>query len=323
LILALRWSRMTGGFRKKKLIENQKLISKPGGKIQMKDFNVKKYVFGDLTVGAASEIGPRILFLSHAGSPEVNMMGVLPGAGVETPDGFWKIFGGHRLWTSPEAMPRSYSLDGARVVVEEQGNTVRITGREEKDNFVQKIIEISPHGEGARVRHIIRNTGRWPIKAACWALSVMARGGFGIVPVKPKKTDEAGLIPDRLLSLWPYTRLSDERLIFDGDFIFLKQTPGAAGPVKIGVKANPPLAGYWVGGNLFLKKFSRFSADYPDYGCDVELYSCGDFFELETLGPLSIIDPGRSIEHDEFWSVIPAGHMEPSACSAGPALGNI
>ena len=59
---------------------------------------------------------------------------------------------------------------------------------------------------------------------------------------------------------------------------------------------------------------SRARADYPDYGCDVE---------LETLGPLTIIDPGRSIEHDEFWSVIPAGSLEPSARSAGLALENI
>ncbi len=289
----------------------------------MEEFNVKKYFFGDLTIGVASEIGPRILFLSHSDSPDVNMMGVLPEAGVETPDGFWKIFGGHRLWSSPESMPRSYSQDGAPVLVEEQGGIVRITGREEKDNSVQKIIEISSYGKGARVRHIIRNTGRWPIKAACWALSVMARGGFGIVPVKPREADEDGLMPDRLLSLWPYTRLSDERLIFDGDFIFLKQTPGASGPVKIGVSANPSLAGYWVGGNLFVKKFARAREDYPDYGCDVELYTCGDFFELETLGPLSIIDPGQSIGHDEFWSVIPAGPMEPSARSAGLALENI
>ena len=85
----------------------------------MEHYGIKKYCFGDIILGIPSEIGPRVLFLSSAENPEKNMFGVLPEAGVETSEGFWRIFGGHRLWTSPEAKPRSYSPGCGPVRVEE------------------------------------------------------------------------------------------------------------------------------------------------------------------------------------------------------------
>ncbi len=255
----------------------------------MENFGMKKYSFGDIVLGIPSEIGPRILFLSHSESPEKNMLGILPSAGVETSDGFWRIFGGHRLWTSPEAKPRSYSPDDSPVRIEEGEGFVRVTAAPEKENSVQKQVEIIPSGRGAEVIHRIKNTGRWPVRAACWALSVMAPGGFAIVPLKPLNADSDGLLPDRRIALWPYTKLSDSRMTFNGDYIFVNQCPGIPGPVKLGVSARPPWAGYYLEGGVFLKKFAPAEGAYPDYGCNVEVYSCGDFLELETLGPLRII----------------------------------
>ncbi|MEM2960208.1 MAG: hypothetical protein QXU67_01245, partial [Candidatus Bathyarchaeia archaeon] len=81
-------------------------------------FRVKILSIGDMLLGVACDIGPRILYLASAEKPELNLFGILPNAGVETSDGFWRIYGGHRLWSSPEAKPRSYSLDNQPVKIE-------------------------------------------------------------------------------------------------------------------------------------------------------------------------------------------------------------
>lgn len=287
----------------------------------MENLGIQKYTFGDMVLGIPSEIGPRILSLAHSSNPESNMFGILPSAGVETPDGFWRLFGGHRLWTAPEAMPRSYSPDDRPVSVERDGDAVRITGAPEEKNSVQKQIEISPAGAGAEVSHRIINTGRWPVKTACWALSVMAPGGFAAAPLKPRKTDASGLLPDRMLALWPYTDLSDSRLVFEGNYVFLKQRPEISNPVKIGLTAEPCRAAYFLDGYVFVKEFSPREGVYPDYGSNVEMYACGEFLELETLGPMEVIEPGRGIEHRELWRVETAPAAEPGPERAEALLG--
>jgi hypothetical protein len=278
----------------------------------MEDYEMKKYKFGDIILGIPSNIGPRILFLAHKKNPDENIFAVFKKSGVKTSEGFWKIFGGHRLWSAPEAEPRTYSRDDAPVEIEEGSGRVRITGPVEKENSIQKQIEITTHGCGAEVLHKIQNTGRWPIRTACWALSVMAPGGFAAAALKPAKGGNR-LLPDRRISLWPYTDLADERLVLDKDYIFVGQKPEIAKPFKIGISAEPGICAYFLKGVVFLKKFNIKEGEHPDFGCNTEIYSCGEFLELETLGPLRIIEPGAVIEHREFWSLAPSTGLEPSA----------
>jgi hypothetical protein len=274
-------------------------------------FKVKVASIGDLLIGAAYEIGPRILYLASSKKPELNLFGILPDVGGQTSEGFWRIYGGHRLWSSPEAKPRSYSLDDKPVRVEFDSDTLVIYGNPEENNSIQKeiMIKANPNG-GVQVIHRIRNIGRWPITLACWALSVMRKRGFAIIPIKPSKVDEEGLLPDRHISLWPYTDLTDRRLSFTNEYIFIKQDPNVEKPVKIGAKANPEWTAYWVDGMIFTKQFSREAGEYPDFGCNVEVYTNSAMLELETLGPLETINPSESIQHIEVWKVFETGEIE-------------
>jgi hypothetical protein len=242
--------------------------------------------------------------------PDENLLGILPEAGVDTPDGFWRIYGGHRLWTSPEAMPRSYSMDDSPVRIEEKKGVVKIYGNTEIQNNIQKEIEIRPAGaRSVEVLHRIKNTGRWPMTLACWALTVMKTGGFAIIPVK---AGEEGLLPDRRLSLWSYTDLSDKRLVMEKEFIFLKQDIKSKGRIKIGAMAYPSWTAYWVDGLLFIKKFLEESGEYPDFGCDVEVYANSGMLELETVGSLKNLEPVCMAEHREIWSVEEIPMLSPS-----------
>ncbi len=43
--------------------------------------------------------------------------------------------------------------------------------------------------------------------------------------------------------------------------------------------------------------------EYADMGASGQVYSHGDFTELESLGPLTDLDPGDAAEHHEDWAV--------------------
>ena len=213
----------------------------------------------------------------------------------------WHIQGGHRLWSAPEATPRSYSLDDKPVKVEVQQEAIKIYGNPEIQNSVQKEILIKKSGEDSiEITHKIKNIGRWKIEFACWALTVVKKGGFAILPIK---RGMEGLLPDRNIVLWPYTLFSDKRIIIDKDIIFLKQDENISAPCKIGVSANPAWTGYWVDGMLFVKKFFKQKGVYPDNGCSVEVYTNADMLELETLSVLQQLEPGETAEHNEVWSI--------------------
>jgi hypothetical protein len=54
----------------------------------------------------------------------------------------------------------------------------------------------------------------------------------------------------------------------------------------------------------FTKRFEfRENAVYPDMNSNTELYTAGDFVEVETLSPLKTVTPNESIEHVEYWEL--------------------
>lgn len=282
------------------------------GVSEVQGFRVRRFRVNDLVIGVATDIGPRILLLAPAEDPEHNLFGIVPEFTIETPEGVWRIYGGHRLWISPEAMPRSYSLDDKPIKVEASGSEIRVTGNPEPQNSVRKRIVIRPGpGGGAEVVHEIENIGRWNIEFSCWAVSLMKRGGFAILPIKPRPADERGLLPDRVVALWPYTDPSDPRLVFTKSYVFLRQDPSVERPIKIGVKANPNWVAYWVDGYAFVKSFERKDVPYPDYGSNAEAYTNNLFLELETLGPLRRVAPGAVNRYAERWRIVKVGNLEP------------
>ncbi len=44
--------------------------------------------------------------------------------------------------------------------------------------------------------------------------------------------------------------------------------------------------------------------EYADLGASVECYRDQRFFELESLGPLTDLEPGAALHHREVWTLI-------------------
>jgi len=55
-------------------------------------------------------------------------------------------------------------------------------------------------------------------------------------------------------------------------------------------------------GDLFIKRFDPVpDAMYPDFGCAVELFANDLIAEVETVAPLTTLEPGESASHVERW----------------------
>jgi len=273
-----------------------------------------------LRLDVLAEAGPRIVRLMLPGDDD-NLLAETPDKTWETPFGLFEIFGGHRLWHAPEASPRTYMPDsrGVRVTPTERGAV--LCGEVEPATGMQKTIEVSLHSDRPAVtlHHQIENHGLWLVELAPWAITQLALGGIAVLPQRVGPVDEAGLLPNRQLVLWPYTSWRDPRLHLADDLIVIEATP-ALPPVKVGYLNTRGWLGYFRAGTFFLKRLPAPSGDpYPDFGCNAEVYCNDEFIELESLGPLTRVEPGQRVTHVETWEVYRVGE-QPTPGSAREAI---
>lgn len=215
----------------------------------------------------------------------------------------WYIYGGHRLWTSPESCPRSYYPDNEAYKYEEIENGVRLLCNEQRRNMYKYTIEVtmSSHSSDVHVVHKITNTGAFEAEFAAWALSVTDKNGMAVVPVPSRDTE---LLSNRAIALWPYSKMTDKRVYWGDNFITLTQNPDATCAFKLGINAEDGYVCVFNHDCLFVKQFKHFEGkNYPDGGMSVEMYTNDNFLEAETLSPLYKVAPGETIEHVEDWSL--------------------
>jgi hypothetical protein len=248
--------------------------------------------------------GPRIVRLTLRSSP-ANLLAETPDIHWETPYGIYFMRGGHRLWHSPEAFPRTYFPDNEGLGVEEIPGGVRLTGAVEGPTGIRKSIDILMDADDPAValHHQIKNEGLWPVELSPWAITQLPLGGTAIMPQQVGALDFAGLLPNRQLVLWPYTRWDDPRLEFHDDFLLLHGQPHIP-PCKVGYMNRPGWLAYLNHSVLFVKRFDPLThLPHPDYGCNVECYCNDRFLEIETVGPVSKLEPGQAVQHTETWQV--------------------
>lgn len=245
------------------------------------------------------DFGPRIISLRTPGGK--NMFGELDYDPKSTE---YQITGGHRLWHSPEATPRSYEVDDAPVHWEVIDNGIRTVQNPEKWAMTQKQMEIVLEDEvpGVSVVHSVRNVGAWPVKLAAWGISVMSKGGLEVVP-QPKR--ETGLLSNRVMALWPYTDMSDPRVGWGKKYITLRQDPNAETSFKFGINNEESWGAYFNHNQVFIKQhLHEEDAVYPDGGMSYETYTDVNVLEMESLSPLTELGPDEVIEHAEYWALI-------------------
>ena len=253
----------------------------------------------------ATEIGPRVL--RYGLLDEANILGETPELTIPTSLGVWKPWGGHRLWVSPESMPGSYAPDDRPVSVTEVSRNGLALHQATDTAGIEKqlVVELAAEGSLVTLTHSITNRSHWPIRVAPWALTIMARGGYAVVPQPIARSHQEDLQPAMPLVLWSFTDLTDPRWSVGRRLIRMTPDPGRECPQKIGIANRQGWCAFVRGSDVFVKRFHHDpSADYPDYGCNNELYVAGHFMEIETLGPLQLLQPGDTTVHTERWALV-------------------
>jgi hypothetical protein len=224
---------------------------------------------------------------------------------ISTQYGDFYFHGGHRLWHAPEAMPRTYIPDIGELTITDAPEGVLLESPTEAGTGIRKRMEIRLAADQPIVTltHTLTNDGMWPVELAPWAISQFRLGGTVILPMPVGNVDSSGLLHNRQISLWPYARINDPRLKLDDEFV-LFQAEADLPPFKIGYLNRHGWMAYWLDGVLFRKTFEAHSeSKYPDNNCNAELYCNDRFVELESLGSLDVIEPGKSIFHRETWEL--------------------
>lgn len=270
--------------------------------------NCYKLSNGTVELIVTTDVGPRIIRYGFKG--EDNMFAEIPDTTVKTDFGEWKPLGGHRLWSAPEAWPRSYVPDNSPIELKQEGaNTIRLSQPVEAQTGMQKemVITLEPDGTGVSITHRLTNRSLWAVDVACWALTIMQGGGTTIIPQEPYISHDDnmnGLLPARALVLWPFTDMTDTRWTFGKKYIRLKTDETIKEAQKLGIANKQEWAAYHRGTTLFVKRFPYLKGmTYPDSGCNNETYTAAAFMELETLGPMRHLNWGESTEHVERWNL--------------------
>jgi hypothetical protein len=243
--------------------------------------------------------GPRVVFCGVGAGR--NLLAETPDFVLPSPNGPLGLLGGHRLWYAPELPERTYWPDDRPVTVEELPLGARFTAAVDGAGIEKSFaLTLAADEPTVTVSHRLRNTGGDAIELAPWALTMVPLGGVTLLPQPHGNVDEAGLLPNRFLSLWPYSDPTDPRLRWGNRIVLVRGTPGPAN--KLGYRNAHGWLAHWLDGTLLVKTFpANLDARHPDNGCNAECYLNDEFMEVESLGGLIDLAPGASVEHEEVW----------------------
>ncbi len=264
-----------------------------------------------LRIDYLAEAGPRLVRLILAGSTD-NLLAEVPDMHWPTPWGEFHVRGGHRVAIAPEALGLSYVPDNDSLLIEDVPGGVRLIQPADAAAGVSKSIEIQLHPDrpGLTLRHGVRNVRLQPVEIAAWAITQLKLGGIAVAPLRTTSMGDRHC-PDRQLVLWPYSSWQDERLFADDDYIWI-DAQSAEEEIKIGLLARGWL-GYLRSGVFFLKRFDpQLDRLHPDLNTNAQLYCNGRFIELESLAPLTLLEPGQSSVQLETWEIYRAADVPPT-----------
>jgi len=280
---------------------------------------------GDAELLVTTSVGPRIIRYGLTGGP--NAFHVIPETrGQNDGSGKWQPYGGHRLWHAPEVSPRSYHPDhGPYGMPTLENGVLRVISPVESTTGIGKEMRISlaPNGSAVKVEHLLTNKNVWPVTLSAWALSIVANGGRVVLPQEPFVSHDDELVPARPLILWKFTDMADPRWRWGRKYLSLTQSGEAGNPQKVGAYNAQGWAAHLTDEQAFIITIASVPggpAVLPDMGSNFETYTDGPFQELETLGPLTTLEPGETVSHSEFWTLAKTGPIADTDAALDAAL---
>jgi hypothetical protein len=223
-------------------------------------------------------------------------------------DAAFYLYGGHRVWLYPERMPETYYPDNDPVVYGILTGGVSFTPARQKRNEMQLGFEIvmSDGTTDIMVVHSAKNCSKEKQICALSAITAMKGGGTQYIPMN--RDNNSMLVPNRILTAWPYTDIQDKRITFTNKHLTVRHDGAFENALKLGTNNLMGCAAYVNGDYTMVKRYvHNAQAQYPDSGCSYETYVCKDYAEMQSMSPLYSIEPGEGIRHVENLSLFKTG----------------
>jgi hypothetical protein len=259
---------------------------------------------GEIELIVTGDVGPRIIRFGFVGGQNVfkEFAAQLGKSGEQK----FQLRGGDRVWKAPEDAIATWAPDNVAVEIQVTANGLIAREPVEPLTGLQKEIEVGMADSGATVTvsHRITNHSLFPLEFAPWALSMMAQGGVAVSGFPPRGRHPVNLEATNPLVMWAYTNLADPRWQFTKKYLILRQDANNSEAQKLGLFNADTWAAYLLGNEAFIKRTTADpSKTYPDFGCSFETFTNAEFLELETLGPMTKVAPGKMVEQVEHWGL--------------------
>lgn len=259
---------------------------------------------GEVELVVTGDVGPRVIRFGFVGGQ--NLFKEFSDQMGKSGEEKFQLRGGDRVWKAPEDAVATWAPDNVPVEISPTANGLIARAPVEPLTGLQKEIEVSmaPSGTSVTVSHRITNHSLFTLEFSPWVLTMMAPGGVAVTGFPPRGKHPVNLEATNPLVMWAYTDLADKRWTFTRKYLALRQDPGKAEPQKLGLFNPRTWAAYLLNGEAFVKQTNADGAKtYPDFGCSFETFTNNEFLEMETLGPLTKVAPGHSVEQTEKWSL--------------------
>ncbi len=265
-------------------------------KTEFKGWEAYHLTFGDTEMIVVTGIGPRIISLRVSGGENILWVDE-----TRITRGDWHIYGGHRLWVSPEN-EGCYAPDNDPCAITETDEAFTVTAPVVSMTGLQKRLTISFRDDRFAIEHGVLNATDMLATGAIWALTCVAPKGVVTLPWGTGGEWDTKKIV--FWNKWGGTHASDVESSQwgAGKDLFQIRPTGEEG--KMGT--NSPEA--WIAlcrdDATFIKQFQYDSNTvYGDDNCCAEVYTCEHFIEMESLGPVTTLSPGEEMTHREIWTV--------------------
>ncbi len=259
---------------------------------------------GEVELIVTGDIGPRVIRFGFVGGQNV-FKEFAEQLGKSREDKF-QLRGGDRVWKAPEDPVATWAADNLPVEMTITANGLIAKAPVEPRTLLEKEIEVRMASSGPYVTviHRLTNHSLFPLEYSVWSLTMMAPGGVSITGFPPRGRHPANLEATNPLVMWAYTNLADKRWVFTKKYMTLKQDPNNAEAQKIGLFNADTWGAYVLNNEVFVKRSQATPGEvYPDFGCSYEEFTNNEFLEIETLGPLTKVLPGKTAEQVEHWSL--------------------
>ena len=266
--------------------------------------NCYRVTNGEIELIVTGDVGPRIIRFGFVGGQ--NMFKEFAEQLGKSGEERFQLRGGDRVWKAPEDPVATWAPDNVPVQIIPTATGLIARAPIEPLTNLQKEIEIAiaPSGTTVTVSHRITNHSLFTLEFAPWALTMMAQGGIAVSGFPPRGRHPINLEATNPLVMWAYTDLADPRWKFTKKYLTLRQDLNNKEAQKLGLFNPDTWAAYLLNGEAFVKRTKAdASKTYPDFGCSFETFTNNEFLEIETLGPLTKLSPGHTVEQVEHWGL--------------------